>query len=58
VLALGLPFPRARDRLLADFEKRYVQRVLDEHNGVVAHAARASGIARRYFNVLRARNRK
>jgi DNA-binding NtrC family response regulator len=57
VLALGLPFPRARDRMLAEFEKRYVEHVLAEHGGVVSRAAVASGIARRYFNVIRARNR-
>jgi two-component system, NtrC family, response regulator HydG len=57
VLSLGLPFPRARDRVLADFERRYVEHVLAEHGGVVSRAAAASGIARRYFNILRARSR-
>jgi hypothetical protein len=54
---MDLPFPRARDRILAEFESRYVERVLAEHGGVVARAAAASGIARRYFNIIRARNR-
>jgi DNA-binding NtrC family response regulator len=57
ILALKLPFPRARDQLLAAFEKRYVERVLADHGGVVSRAAVASGIARRYFNVIRARSR-
>jgi DNA-binding NtrC family response regulator len=57
VLAANLPFPRARDRVLAEFEKRYVARLLAEHGGVVARAAAASGIARRYFNILLARSR-
>jgi DNA-binding NtrC family response regulator len=57
ILALELPFPRARDRMLAEFEKRYVERVLAAHGGVVARAASASGIARRYFNLIRARLR-
>jgi DNA-binding NtrC family response regulator len=57
VLALDLPFPRARERMLVEFEKRYVARALVKHGGVVAHAAAGSGIARRYFNLIRARNR-
>jgi DNA-binding NtrC family response regulator len=58
VLALGLPLPRARQRLVAEFERRYVERVLELHGGNVARAAAASGIARRYFRLLRARNRQ
>jgi two-component system response regulator HydG len=57
VLSLGLPFPRARDRIVAEFERRYVEHVLAEHGGVVSRAAAASGVARRYFNIIRARNR-
>jgi hypothetical protein len=41
--------------MLAEFEKRYVERVLAEHGGVVSRAAVASGIARRYFNLIKAR---
>jgi two-component system, NtrC family, response regulator HydG len=55
ILALELPFPRARQRVLADFERRYVERVLAKHGGSVQRAAAASGIARRYFNVIAAR---
>ena len=58
VLQLGLPLPRARQRLVAEFERRYVERVLELHGGNVARAAAASGIARRYFRLLRARNRQ
>jgi DNA-binding NtrC family response regulator len=57
VLALDLPFPRARDRVLHEFETRYVSRALAQHGGVAAHAAAASGIARRYFYQIRARTR-
>jgi two-component system, NtrC family, response regulator HydG len=57
VLAQNLPFPRARDLALAEFERRYVEHVLAQHGGVVSRAAAASGIARRYFNILRARSR-
>jgi transcriptional regulator with GAF, ATPase, and Fis domain len=55
VLAMDLPFPHARQRVLADFERRYVERVLARHGGSVQRAAEASGIARRYFNVIAAR---
>jgi DNA-binding NtrC family response regulator len=56
LIASGLPFPRARDRMLEVFAERYVARVLAEHGGNVARAAAASGIGRRYFEKLRARN--
>jgi DNA-binding NtrC family response regulator len=58
VLARDLPFPRARAELLAEFERRYVERVLARHGGNVTHAAQASGIARRYFNLIRSRQSK
>jgi transcriptional regulator with GAF, ATPase, and Fis domain len=56
VLSQKLPFPRARDRILHDFERQYIARVLEEHGGSVARAAQASGIARRYFNTILARH--
>lgn len=55
VIGLGLPFPAARDRVLADFEARYVAHVFEKSGRSVERAAAASGIARRYFQVLRAR---
>ncbi len=57
VLAEQLPFPEARQRVVAEFERRYVEDLLVRHNGNVTHAARASGIAHRYFQLLRARSR-
>jgi hypothetical protein len=57
VLAEQLPFPDARQRVVAEFERRYVEDLLARHNGNVTHAARASGIAHRYFQLLRARSR-
>ena len=36
----------------------YVERVLDKHGGSVVRAAAASGIARRYFQIVRARSSK
>jgi DNA-binding NtrC family response regulator len=56
-LAQDLPFPLARDRVVDEFERRYVERVLAKHGGNVARAAAASGIARRYFQIIRARSR-
>jgi two-component system, NtrC family, response regulator HydG len=56
-LALDLPLARARQLVVDEFERRYVQRVLDRYGGNVVRAASASGIARRYFQILRARHR-
>jgi DNA-binding NtrC family response regulator len=53
VLALDLPLPRARQRVVDEFERRYIERVLAQHGGNVMRAAAASGIARRYFQILR-----
>ena len=53
--ALTMPFTKGRDWLLAEFERRYVERLLEQHGGDVAKAAAASGIGRRYFQKLRAR---
>ncbi len=50
-----LPFVVARQRVIDAFERRYVERVLALHGGNVSRAARASGIARRNFQLLRAR---
>jgi transcriptional regulator with GAF, ATPase, and Fis domain len=58
ILARNLPFPEARQLAKDAFERRYLERVLAEHGGSVARAAEASGIARRYFNVILARQRK
>ncbi len=57
VLAEQLPFTDARQRVVAEFERRYVEDLLARHNGNVTHAARASGLAHRYFQLVRARSR-
>ena len=57
VLALKLPLVTARQRIVAEFERRYVERVLADQGGNVARAAAASGIARRHFQRIRARAR-
>jgi DNA-binding NtrC family response regulator len=57
VLALNLPLSEARDRVVEAFEQRYLERVLARSKGVVTEAARASGVARRHFQRLRARTK-
>jgi two-component system response regulator HydG len=57
ILAADLPFPEARRRALDAFDRAYVERVLLQHDGNVGQAAAASGIARRYFQLVRARLR-
>lgn len=58
VLAANLAFPQARQMVLDEFERAYVERLLSLHQGNVARAAAASGIARRYFQLIRARQAK
>jgi transcriptional regulator with GAF, ATPase, and Fis domain len=52
-----LPFPHAKARVLAAFEAAYVEYLVQKH-GTVARATTASGLARRYFQQLRARHAK
>jgi DNA-binding NtrC family response regulator len=56
--ALTLPLGEARQRVVVEFERRYVRRVLDRHSGNVTHAAESAGVARRYFQILKARLEK
>ncbi len=58
VIAQKLPLPVARLRVVREFEQRYIARVLEEHGGNVMRAAKASGIARRYFQILRGGKRR
>jgi transcriptional regulator with GAF, ATPase, and Fis domain len=58
ILDRDLPFSRARQLVQAEFERRYLSRVLARHGGSVQLAAQASGIARRYFNLILARQRR
>ncbi len=57
VLALKLPFPEARQRVVDAFQRRYLEYMLAASGGNVPRAAQASGIALRYFQQLRARTR-
>jgi hypothetical protein len=58
VLAEDLPFPIARRRVLDEFERLFVERLLTQHGGDTAKAAAAAGVARRYFQILQARKSK
>jgi DNA-binding NtrC family response regulator len=51
---LGLT--EARQRVIAEFEFRYLVRALARHNGNVTRAAAGSGMARRQFYALLARH--
>jgi two-component system response regulator GlrR len=61
-IALGVPdasdresaasFSECRTRAIADFERAFVQRALEEHRGNVTHAAQATGKDRRVFGRL------
>jgi DNA-binding NtrC family response regulator len=52
---LAMPFPIARRRTLEEFERRYVEAAIATHGGNVSAAARASGLALRYFRLVKAR---
>jgi transcriptional regulator with GAF, ATPase, and Fis domain len=58
VLVQDLPIGRARQKVVDHFERRYIARVLAAHGGNVVRAAEASGLARRYFQILRSRKAK
>ncbi len=51
------PFADAKQRLLDRFADAYVTVVVAAHGGHIARAAAASGLAPRYFNLLRAKSR-
>ncbi|NUP05900.1 MAG: sigma 54-dependent Fis family transcriptional regulator [Polyangiaceae bacterium] len=58
LIAADLPFPRARELVLERFERLYIERMLARHLGNVSRAAEASGIARRYFQIVKSRHKK
>jgi len=55
ILDASLPFGQAKEMLLREFERRFLERSLTQHRGNVSKAAAASGVTRRYFYVLRSR---
>ena len=58
LLQADVSYSGARRRLLVEFEQRYVERMLVAHNGNITRAAAASGLARRNFQLIRARRRE
>ncbi len=57
ILAMDLPLPEARNRLVSLFEARYLDHAVWQHGGV-ARAAAGSGVAKRHFQRLRAKYRQ
>lgn len=57
VIAEHLALGPARDKVIAEFERRYVEDAYERNGRNVTRAAEAAGIARRYFRALRARQR-
>jgi len=55
VIKLGLALPEGRTKVVECYERRYIDRLLEQHEGNVARAAAASGIGLRYFQMLRAK---
>jgi DNA-binding NtrC family response regulator len=55
VVRSGEPYRNARKRVLDEFGRRYIEHVLALHEGNVTRAAAASGIGRRYFQMVRAK---
>jgi len=57
VVSQNLEFPRARELVQREFERRYVAHLLEQHDGDLERAAAASGIGLRYLRMIRARVR-
>ncbi|MCX5744612.1 MAG: hypothetical protein NT062_19145, partial [Proteobacteria bacterium] len=43
---VSLPFKQAKQDVVAEFERRYISRLLAQHDGNISAAARAAGIDR------------
>jgi len=56
VIAGKQPCGRARERIVFEFERRFVERALAGNGGNVTRAAEASGVGRRYFYTIRSRS--
>jgi len=55
VVAMHLPLQHARQQVVEEFERRYVDEALQRHSGSTSQAATQAGVANRYFRLLRAR---
>jgi DNA-binding NtrC family response regulator len=58
VVRSGAALVIGRERVAREYERRYIEHVLERFGGNVTHAAEASGIARRHFNRLRAKGKR
>jgi two-component system, NtrC family, response regulator HydG len=58
ILALDLPIAEARQRLIDEFDERYVEHLLENHGGNMVRAAASAGVARRHFQRLKAKSNK
>jgi DNA-binding NtrC family response regulator len=57
ILRLGLPLIEARQRMIEEFERRYIDHTLERHGGSVGKAATAAGVAKRHFQRIKARGK-
>jgi DNA-binding NtrC family response regulator len=55
ILAQKLPLAEAREKVLQVFERRYIEAMLAAFGGNGVRAAAAAGVARRYFQLLKAK---
>lgn len=55
---LESPLVLAKQRVIEALEAWYVRAILDKHDGSVAQAAEAAGVAKRYFQLLNARRKR
>jgi two-component system, NtrC family, response regulator HydG len=55
VLSMNLPLAEARQQMVEEFERRYLEHVLAAHGGNVSRAAAAAGVGRRYFFAIKAK---
>ena len=58
VVAMRLPLQYARQQVVEEFERRYVDDAIQRHGGSTSEAATEAGVAKRYFRLLRARYNK
>lgn len=49
---LGLPYAKAKEKVLEEFNRRYIKAKLTAHGGNVTHAANDSGLPRSYFHEI------
>lgn len=55
IVRSGQSMTAARQKVVDEFERRYTSHMLELHGGNVTRAAAASGIGRRYFQMVRAK---